>query len=170
MLALLSPRTWLIGAAAALLISAGGWLYWKGGKNAAAEVHGHYAEVLGKISKLAAESADAAVKSQNAWNAAVAQIDATRSQEKADALANNEKLRGDIASGARRLRIAASCPARGDDMPAATSAASVDAATTVELAPATGQAVLDIRAGIIADQAALSALQDYVKRVCPAAP
>jgi prophage endopeptidase len=39
-------------------------------------------------------------------------------------------------------------------------------AGTVELAPAAGQSVFDIRAGIIADQAALRAAQAYIRDVC----
>lgn len=39
-------------------------------------------------------------------------------------------------------------------------------AGAVELSAASGSTVFDIRAGIIADQAALRALQQYVREVC----
>jgi prophage endopeptidase len=39
-------------------------------------------------------------------------------------------------------------------------------AGTVELSAASGSTVFDIRAGIIADQAALKALQRYITQVC----
>ncbi|MNJ24234.1 Bacteriophage lysis protein [compost metagenome] len=45
-------------------------------------------------------------------------------------------------------------------------AASLGDAGAVELTPAAGRSVFDIRAGIIADQAALRAAQAYIKEVC----
>ena len=36
----------------------------------------------------------------------------------------------------------------------------------IDLDPTAGRTVFDIRAGIFADQAALKALQEYVKEVC----
>lgn len=93
-------------------------------------------------------------------------LDQKAQKEKTDALADNETLRRAAADSARRLRIAGSCRASGGDMPGSTSAASLGDAGTVELSAASGSAVFDIRAGIIADQAALKALQSYVMSVC----
>lgn len=93
-------------------------------------------------------------------------IDAKATQEKTYDLAENERLRRDNADSARRLRIAGSCRASGGDMPGTASAAGLGNAGTVELSAVSGSTVFDIRAGIIADQAALKALQMYVKDVC----
>jgi len=62
--------------------------------------------------------------------------------------------------------VAANCPANPVSVPATAGTASMDHAGTVELSPEAGRNVLDIRAGIIADQSALKALQAYVKEVC----
>ncbi|MDF9778054.1 hypothetical protein OKW11_005011 [Pseudomonas baetica] len=51
-------------------------------------------------------------------------------------------------------------------MPGSTSPASLGDAGAVELSSASGSTVFDIRAGIIADQAVLKALQSYVRNVC----
>ncbi|MNJ66060.1 Bacteriophage lysis protein [compost metagenome] len=87
-------------------------------------------------------------------------------KEKNDALTENDHLRLAVADGDRRLRIAGSCRAGGSGVPGTASAASLGDAGAVELAPAAGRSVLDIRAGIIADQAALRAAQAYIKEVC----
>jgi hypothetical protein len=46
----------------------------------------------------------------------------------------------------------------------------VDDAATVKLTPDAEQAVLDIRAGMISNQAALIGLLRYVREVCQAPP
>ncbi|EOF5818420.1 lysis system i-spanin subunit Rz [Salmonella enterica] len=54
-------------------------------------------------------------------------------------------------------------------MPASTTSASpgsVGDAATVELSKGAGQNVLDIRAGIISDQAKLKYLQEYIRAQC----
>ena len=48
----------------------------------------------------------------------------------------------------------------------ATSTARLDDGGAVEFAGAAGRTVLDIRAGIIKDRAALKGLQEYVREVC----
>jgi len=117
---------------------------------------------------------------------AAAAIDAKSSQEKSDALAqndllsrlysssqaSNDQLRADVATTQHRLRIAGTCTSGsgGGDVSKTASTAGVDNASTVELAPVAGRTVFDIRAGIIADQTALRTLQEYVKNVCPLPP
>lgn len=73
----------------------------------------------------------------------------------------NEALRRAVADSARRLRIAGSCSTNSGNAPGtgtASTTTSLGNGGTVELAPAAGRPVFDIRAGIIADQAALRAL------------
>lgn len=112
------------------------------------------------------QAQEALRKEAEAAQAEVARIDSQRTKERTDALAENSRLAAALAAGNRRLRIAAVCPARGpggSDVPQAPSTASVGDATTVELPVATGLAVYQLRQSIIGDQAALRALQDYVR-------
>lgn len=134
------------------------------------------------ISDAGAAQARKAIADQQTAQRALLALDIKNTQEKGNALAENEtlrkqltgtqddnaQLRGDVAAGDRRLRIAARCPAANagsSGLPKTASAPGLGDATPVELSQASGQSVFDIRAGIIADQAALKALQDYVSTV-----
>ncbi|AKD19946.1 lysis protein [Salmonella enterica subsp. enterica serovar Newport] len=93
----------------------------------------------------------------------VAVLDARYTKELADEHAKNADLQRRLAAGGR-VRVEGRCT-----VPASTAAAStsrVGNAATVELSPGAGQNVLDIRAGIISDQAKMRYLQDYVKTQC----
>lgn len=121
---------------------------------------------LAKIASAGAAQARQAIEKQQAAEQALADLDQKAQKEKTDALTENETLRRAVADSARRLRIAGSCRASSGDVPSSTSAASLGDAGTVELSTASGSTVFDIRAGIIADQAALRVLQSYVVNVC----
>lgn len=153
---------------AALLIgAAGAWMWQANSYDAIISANEASRQAdLARISAAGAAQARQAVEKQQAAEQALATLDQKAQKEKTDALAENEKLRTDVAAGSRRLRIAASCRASGVDVPSTAGAASVDNAGTVELSAASGRTVLDVRSGIIADQAALRALQDYVTHVC----
>ncbi|HEC9154796.1 TPA: lysis protein [Salmonella enterica subsp. enterica serovar Javiana] len=93
----------------------------------------------------------------------VATLDAKYTKELADEHAKNADLQRRLAAGGR-VRVEGRCT-----VPASTAAAStsrVGNAATVELSPGAGQNVLDIRAGIISDQAKLRYLQDYIRTQC----
>ena len=93
----------------------------------------------------------------------LAQLDTQHTQDLIDAQAVNKQLRADVASGARRLSVAARCPV----VRAATSAAGLGyAEARAELDPATAGRILAISSD--GDEAirALSGLQDYVTRIC----
>jgi prophage endopeptidase len=153
---------------AALLIGATGAWMWQGNRYGTIIANNEASRQadLTKIANAGAAQARQALEKQQAAEQALATLDQNAQKEKTDALAENEKLRFAIASGARRLRITGSCRARGGDVPGTARAAGLGDAGTVELSTASGSAVFDIRAGIIADQAALKALQQYVIRVC----
>jgi prophage endopeptidase len=121
---------------------------------------------LTKIANAGAEQARRATEKQQAAERALADLDQKAQKEKNDGLAENETLRRVVADSARRLHITGSCRASSGDVPSSTSPASLGDAATVELSSASGSTVFDIRAGIIADQAALKALQSYVRNVC----
>ncbi|EAM5847048.1 lysis protein [Salmonella enterica] len=93
----------------------------------------------------------------------VAALDAKYTKELADAQTENADLQRRLAAGGR-VRVKGRCT-----VPASTTSASpgsVGNAATVELSRDSGQNVLDIRAGIISDQAKLRYLQEYVKTQC----
>jgi len=140
---------------------------WRFGKALAKQAELHQAD-LTTISNAAAAQGRQALDKQQAAEQANADLDAKATQEKTNDLAENETLRRAAtaaADTARRLRIAGSCSPGGGNLSSSAGASSLDHAGTVELAPIAGQAVFDIRAGIIADQAALRACQAYVRTV-----
>lgn len=163
-------------AGALLLISlgiaGGGWAAWAWQANKyqgqlAEQARLHQAD-LATISNAAADQARQALEKQQQAEQSVHDLDTRLTKEKTDALTENDRLRRAVADGDRRLRVAGTCPtaAGGGDLPGTASAAGLGNAATVELAPVAGRNVLDIRAGIIADQSALRALQAYVRDVC----
>lgn len=162
----------LIGAVviAFALFLAGGAAAWFWQANAYGQViatneANHQADLTAIANAGAAQARQALAKQQDAeQKLAALDKDATDQKEKANA--ENESLRRAVADGTRRLRIAGSCSAGGGNVSKATSSASVGDAGSVELSAASGRSVLDIRAGIIADQAALRAAQAYIRDVC----
>lgn len=89
----------------------------------------------------------------------VAALDAKYTKELADANAENDRLRAKLANGGR-VRVAGGCKNE------TSSAGSVGNAGTVELSPGAGSNVLDIRSGIISDQAKVRYLQQYIIEQC----
>lgn len=72
--------------------------------------------------------------------------------------AQNDQLRADIASGALRVYVKASCPVQH------AGASTIPDAGRAELAPADGQTVSDLRAGIERKEALIKALQEYIRK------
>ncbi|WP_347900755.1 lysis system i-spanin subunit Rz [Pseudomonas purpurea] len=138
---------------------------WRYGKQLADLNLAHQSD-LTAIGNAANTQTRQALEKQQAAEQARADNDAKATKEKASDLAENERLRRAADDSARRLRIAGSCSAGGGDVSGTTSTASLGNAVTIELAPTAGRTVFDIRAGIIADQAALRGLQRYVQEVC----
>ena len=158
----------LAGVLASLLLTAGGvWKVqdWRYGKQLA-EQSAAYQGDLTAISNAAADQVSTALEKQQVAEKIRDDIDAKATKEKMHDLAENETLRRAVADGARRLRIAGSCSTNSGNVPGTASTTSLGNGGAVELAPAAGRAVFDIRAGIIADQAALKALQSYVREIC----
>ena len=138
---------------------------WRYGKQLTDLSASHQAD-LTTISNAAAAQARQALERLQATQKALAELDAKATTEKDYALAENEKLRADVAAGDRRLRIAGRCSADSGNLSETSSAARLDDGGTVELAGAAGRTVFDIRAGIIKNRAALKGLQEYVLEVC----
>ncbi|ECR0542870.1 lysis protein [Salmonella enterica] len=104
--------------------------------------------------------ANATITDMQARQRDVAALDARYTKELADAQTENADLQRRLASGGR-VRVKGRCT-----VPASTTTASpgsVGNAATVELSNVAGRNVLDIRAGIISDQAKLRYLQEYIR-------
>ena len=138
---------------------------WRYGKELASLSAAHQSD-LSAIANAASIQVRQSLDKQQAAEQARADLDARTTKEKAHALAENERLRADVAAGDRRLRIAGRCSADSSNLSDTTSTARVDDGGTVELAGVAGRTVFDIRARIIKDRAALKGLQEYVLRVC----
>ncbi|MCG3463108.1 lysis protein [Xenorhabdus bovienii] len=102
-----------------------------------------------------------AINKQQARIQHLAELETKHIRELDNAKSEIDTLRSDVAAGRRKLRIQAVCP-----VPETTSSSSMGTPTTVELSREAGQAVLDIREGIINDRAKLRYLQEYVKAEC----
>lgn len=156
------------GVLALLLLTAGAtWKVqdWRYGKQLAEQSGGHQAD-LTAISNAAADQVRTALERQQVAEKTRDYYRRQSNQGETHDLAENETLRRAVADGARRLRIAGSCSANSGNVPGTASTTSLGNGGAIELAPAAGRTVFDIRAGIIADQAALKALQAYVMNVC----
>ncbi|AMW64554.1 Rz lysis protein (endogenous virus) [Pseudomonas phage phiAH14a] len=138
---------------------------WRYGKQLSDQALAHQSDMT-TISNAANAQTTQALEKQKAAEQARADLDARATKEKTNDLAENERLRRAADDSARRLRIAGSCRADSGDVPSSTSTASLGNAGTVELTSIAGRTVFDIRAGIIADQAALRVLQKHVREAC----
>lgn len=92
----------------------------------------------------------------------VAALDAKYTKELADAQKTISDLRRDVDSGAKRLRVAATCPA----VRKATSATGVDDAGAPELTPDARRNYFDHRDGIATADKMIRGMQDYIREQC----
>lgn len=93
----------------------------------------------------------------------VAALDAKYTQELADAKAENAVLQRKLDNGGRVL-VKGKCPVQATTQ--APGAPSMGDDATVELSAVAGRNVLGIRSGIVSDQTALKALQEYIRTQC----
>ena len=92
----------------------------------------------------------------------VAALDAKYTKELSDAKKTINDLRRDVDSGAKRLRIAATCPG----VQKATSSTGVDDAGAPELTPDARRNYFDHRDGIATADKMIRGMQDYIKEQC----
>ena len=163
----MSSWRWLAPVLLVAITCFGTWKVddWRYGKQLA-DLSAAYQADLTSIANAAAAQARQALEKQQAIQKALAELDTKSTKEKMNALAENEKLRADVAAGDRRLRIAGRCSADSSNLSNPTSSARLDDGGAVELAGAAERAVFDIRAGIIKDRVALKGLQEYVLAGC----
>lgn len=107
--------------------------------------------------------ANAAIKDMQTRQRDVAALDAKYTKELADAKAENDALQRKLDNGGRVL-VKGKCPVSAATQ--TTGAASMGDDATVELSAVAGRNVLGIRSGIVSDQTALRALQEYITTQC----
>ena len=93
----------------------------------------------------------------------VAALDARYSRELADARAENETLRADVAAGRKRLRINATCPGSVREAP---TTSGVDNATGPRLADAAERDYFILRERLMTMQKQLEGAQEYIRTQC----
>ena len=93
----------------------------------------------------------------------VAALDAKYTKELADAKAENETLRADVAAGRKRLRINATCPGPVRE---ATGTARVDNATGPQLADTVTRDYFTLRERLMTMHKQLEGAQDYIRTQC----
>ena len=106
--------------------------------------------------------ANATIKDMQTRQRDVAALDAKYTKELSDAKKTISDLRRDVDSGAKRLRIAATCPG----VSKATSATGVDDAGAPELTPGAQRNYFDLRDGIATADKMIRGMQDYIKEQC----
>lgn len=107
--------------------------------------------------------ANATIKDMQVRQRDVAALDAKYTKELADAKAENDALQRKLDNGGRVL-VKGKCPVSAATQ--TTGAASMGDDATVELSAVAGRNVLGIRSGIVSDQTALRALQEYITTQC----
>ena len=120
-----------------------------------------------------AEATDKLRTAVHAWRDAqtafLSTLDARITKEVSDALAENNRRRHAVAAGTVRLRyVAAPCPS--PDLPATSATGGVGDGAGIELAPAAGLDVLDLREALIRDRAKIEYLQGYIRKITETVP
>ncbi|EPE9222638.1 TPA: lysis protein [Escherichia coli] len=109
------------------------------------------------------EQANATITDMQVRQRDVAALDAKYSRELADARAENETLRADVAAGRKRLRINATCPGPVRE---ATGTARVDNATGPQLADTVTRDYFTLRERLMTMQKQLEGAQEYIRTQC----
>ncbi|EQZ48476.1 outer membrane lipoprotein Rz1 [Escherichia coli UMEA 3656-1] len=109
------------------------------------------------------EQANATITDMQVRQRDVAALDAKYSRELADARAENETLRADIAAGRKRLRLNATCPGTVRE---ATGTSGVDNATGPRLADTAERDYFNLRERLMTMQKQLEGAQEYIRTQC----
>ena len=161
----MSLGRWLVLAALMAITYLSTWKVdsWRYGKQLSDLSASHQSD-LTAISNAAADQVRKALEKQQSTQKLLAELDAKHVKERTSDLAENEKLRADVAAGARRLRIAGRCSTDDGNLSSPAGTARLDDGRTVEFAGDAERTFFDIRSGIIKDRAALKGLQEYVRK------
>lgn len=121
---------------------------------------------LAAISNAAAQQVrDALAKQQDAQKA-MAELDRKQTEELKNAKDENDRLRGDVAAGRRRLQLKAICPANSGSVPAATGAAGLGNAAGPRLDDAAERDYWRLLDGITTATNQIATLQQYINAGC----
>ncbi|QBH97171.1 lysis protein [Limnobaculum zhutongyuii] len=145
----MTGREIVIGLIAAALLSAAGYLF---------SIRISLLESDKRALTAELNTANSTIDEIQAQQNKAAELDKRATEKLHASESENNRLRNELATANRKLYIKAKCPA--------TSTGSVGDDASVELTGASGQAVFDIRAGIIRDRAKIEYLQGYIKNVC----
>ena len=106
--------------------------------------------------------ANSTIKDMQVRQRDLAALDNKYTKELSDAKKTINDLRRDVDSGAKRLRLSATCPG----VPKATSATGVDDAGTPELTPDARRNYFDHRDGIATADKMIRGMQEYIDTQC----
>ncbi|EEV6495552.1 lysis protein [Escherichia coli] len=109
------------------------------------------------------ELANATITDMQVRQRDVAALDARYSRELADARAENETLRADVAAGRKRLRVNATCPGAAREAP---TTSGVGNATGPRLADTVTRDYFTLRERLMMMQKQLEGAQDYIRTQC----
>lgn len=177
--ALQQYRAWLIAGAVVVLLAMGtgfGWVLngWRlEGRVADAKAETanqaamHKAD-LAAISNAAAQQVTQALAKQQEAQQAVADLDRKHTEELKIAKEDNDRLRGDVADGRRRLQLKASCPADSRNVPGTTGAASVADGAGPRLDDSAQRDYWTLIDRIAEAKQQIAGLQQYARSVCSA--
>ncbi|HDU3814149.1 TPA: lysis protein [Klebsiella pneumoniae subsp. pneumoniae] len=152
----MSRLTAIISAIVICLMVCLGWL--------ASHYHSNATELKRQLDKVTEQLslANDTIADMQTRQRDVAALDAKYTKELSDAKKTINDLRRDVDSGAKRLRIAATCPG----VPKATSSTGVDDAGAPELTPDARRNYFDHRDGIATADKMIRGMQDYIKEQC----
>lgn len=169
MIALLKQYKTIVAGVALAVAFVAGWLAnsWRLGVQIAEIRQDHETQL-----RLTAEANAAVILKQQADRLALekrlAHIDTTSTEKLTYAQAENDRLERLYAAAddeRRRLRIEARIARNDATVSAASGSGSVGDATSVELSPAAGRAVWDLRRAMIEDRAKLAYLQEWAREI-----
>lgn len=131
-------------------------------------IYGGWSHIQGQAKDMAVakdriDTLERAAASRRNTQRLLAQLDTEHTKALTDAQTTNNQLRTDVATGARRLSVKATCPAVGST----TSTTGLDhAEARAELDPAAGARIVAIANDGDEGLIALRAAQDYITNIC----
>lgn len=149
----MTGREIVIGLIAAALLSAAGYLF---------SIRISLLESDKRTLTAELKVANSTIDEIQAQQKKAAELDKRVTEKLHASESENDRLRNELTTTNRKLRIKAKCPA--------TPTSSVVNDASVELTGASGQTVFDIRAGIIRDHGKIEYLQDYIREFCTTTP
>lgn len=170
-------RALVTAGAAVVLLSAGAGIGWSlngwrlAGQVADAKTEtanersAHQAD-LAAISNAAAQQVREALTKQQDAQKKVAEMDRKHTEELKSAKEENDRLRGDVADGRRRLQLKASCPTGSGSVPITTGASGMADGAGPRLDAAAERDYWRLRDDIYTARSQIAGLQQYIKTVC----